>query len=97
MRCPARFAAIDYVTSRGATLAFICVIALAGGSLPCAAADTLVDVSALPRLGGAAADPHHSASDDVVFSVAGSVSNTVTAIRKLFVADGWKQYVTPSQ
>jgi hypothetical protein len=64
--------------------------------VPCQADEALVDVTTLPRLDGAVINPAHAASDDVVYSVPGSVANTVAATRKLLVANGWKPYVTPS-
>ena len=96
MRCIIRFAAIDRNISRAAGLAVIGMVAVLAASPPCQADDALVDVTTLPRLDGAAVNPAHAAPDDVVYSVPGSVANTVAATRKLLIANGWKPYVTPS-
>jgi hypothetical protein len=55
-----------------------------------------VDVSGLPRLEGAKADAARSSSDRVIYSVAGSVANTIAATKTLLAAGGWQQYVSPS-
>jgi hypothetical protein len=96
MRSTTMRAAIDFNAARGALVSIVSLVALAAASLPCSAADRLVDVTTLPRLEGAMVDPAHSASDDVSYSVPGSVANTVAATRKLLAADGWKPYVSPS-
>lgn len=54
-----------------------------------------VEVSRLPRLDGAKEDVARSSSDRLVYSVAGSLPNTVAAIKKKLAADGWKPYVAP--
>lgn len=54
-----------------------------------------VDVSRLPRLDGAKEDATRSSSDNVVYSVAGNLPNTIAAVTKTLGADGWKPYVTP--
>ena len=55
----------------------------------------LADVSRLPRLDGAKEDAARSSSDRSVYSVAGSLAETIAAIRKMLAADGWKEYVAP--
>ena len=55
----------------------------------------LVDVNRLPRLDGAKEDSSRSSSDSLVYSVAGSLVDTVAATKKTLAADGWKQYVAP--
>ncbi|MFZ0624420.1 MAG: hypothetical protein WAM76_20765 [Pseudolabrys sp.] len=55
----------------------------------------LVDVSRLPRLDGAKEDTSRSSSDSLVYSVAGSLANTIAATKQMLAADGWKQYVAP--
>lgn len=55
----------------------------------------LVEVSRLPRLDGAKEDAARSSSDRLTYSVAGSLANTVAAIKKILAADGWKPYVVP--
>ena len=59
-------------------------------------ADVLVDISRLPRLDGAKEEPN-SSSHQFIYSAPGSVPSTVAAIKKLFAAEGWKQYETPSE
>lgn len=54
-----------------------------------------VDVSRLPRLGGAKEDASRSSTDRLVYSVSGSVADTVAATRRLLAADGWKEYAAP--
>ncbi|HEX4411043.1 MAG TPA: hypothetical protein VH206_19910 [Xanthobacteraceae bacterium] len=56
---------------------------------------TLVDVTALPRLDGAAIDPSHTSSNRMTYSAAGSVADTVAATEKLLAAAGWQRYVKP--
>ncbi len=60
-------------------------------------AEPLVDVSRLPRLEGAKEDVGRSSSGQLSYTVAGSVPTTVTAVRKLLAADGWKQFESPSE
>jgi hypothetical protein len=55
----------------------------------------LVDVGRVPRLDGAREDTTRSSKDSEVYSVAGSLANTVAATRQLLAADGWKEYVAP--
>ncbi len=55
----------------------------------------LVDVSRLPRLDGAKEDTSRSSSDSLVYSIAGSLANTIAATKQMLAADGWKQYVAP--
>ncbi len=55
----------------------------------------LVDVSRLPRLDGAKEDTSRSSSDSLVYSVGGSLANTIAATKQMLAADGWKQYVAP--
>jgi hypothetical protein len=55
----------------------------------------LVDVSRLPRLDGAKEDTSRSSSDSLVYSIAGSLANTIAATKQMLDADGWKQYVAP--
>ncbi len=54
-----------------------------------------VDVAKLPRLEGAREQTERSSQDRLVYSVPGSVENTIAAAKKLLAADGWKQYVAP--
>jgi hypothetical protein len=56
-----------------------------------------VDVSLLPRLAGAKEDASRSSSDRLSYDVPGSVADTVAATRKLLAADGWKEFVSPSE
>jgi hypothetical protein len=55
----------------------------------------VVDVRRLPRLEGAKEDPARSSSDNVIYSVPGSLPTTTAALNKLLAADGWKEYVAP--
>ncbi len=55
----------------------------------------LVDVIRLPRLAGAKEDAARSSKDRLVYSVAGSLANTIAAVTKTLGADGWKPYVAP--
>ena len=55
----------------------------------------LVEVGRVPRLAGASEDATRSSKDSEVYSVAGSLANTVAATRQLLAADGWKEYVAP--
>ena len=55
----------------------------------------LADVHKLPRLEGAKDDPARSSSDSLVYSVARPLAETIAALRKMFAADGWKEYVAP--
>ena len=52
-------------------------------------------MSTLPRLEGAVINAERSTSGSVVYSVPGSVKDTVAATAKLLEADGWKEYVAP--
>jgi hypothetical protein len=55
----------------------------------------LVEVGRVPRLDGAKEDTTRSSKDSEVYSVTGSLANTVAATRQLLAADGWKEYVAP--
>ena len=55
----------------------------------------LVEVGKLPRLEGGKEQAERTSSDRLVYSVAGSLANTIAATRKLLAADGWKPYVAP--
>jgi hypothetical protein len=55
----------------------------------------LVDVGRVPRVDGAREDTTRTSKDSEVYSVAGSLANTVAATRQLLAADGWKEYVAP--
>ena len=55
----------------------------------------LAEVGKLPRLDGAKDDAGRSSSDRLVYSVTGSLANTIAATTKLLGADGWKPYVAP--
>ena len=55
----------------------------------------LVEVSRVPRLDGAREDPARTTKDSEVYSVTGSLANTVAATRQLLARDGWKEYVEP--
>jgi hypothetical protein len=55
----------------------------------------LADVSRLPRLDGAKEDTARSSADSLVYSVAGSLPNTIAATKQMLATDGWKQYVAP--
>jgi hypothetical protein len=55
----------------------------------------LVDVGRLPRLDGAKEDTTRSSKESEVYSVTGSLANTVAATRQLLARDGWKEYVAP--
>jgi len=55
----------------------------------------LVDVQHLPRLDGAKEIAERSSSDRLVYSVSGSLANTVAAVKMRLGADGWKPYVAP--
>jgi hypothetical protein len=57
-------------------------------------ADAL-EMSRLPRLEGAKDEPAPASSDRLVYTVPGSVVNTIAATKILFAANGWKQYVPP--
>jgi hypothetical protein len=87
---------VDCSASRGTLFGFICLAALAAMALPCQA-DNLLDVSSVTRLDGAKVDPDRSSSIEMVYSVSGSVANTIAATKKLLAADGWQQYVSPSE
>jgi hypothetical protein len=55
----------------------------------------LVEVTKLPRLVGAKEQADRSSADRVVYSVPGSLADTIAATMKLLGADGWKPYVAP--
>jgi len=55
----------------------------------------LVEVNNVPRLEGAREDATRTSKDSEVYSVFGSLANTVAAMRQLLAADGWKEYVAP--
>ncbi len=55
----------------------------------------MIDVSRVPRLDGAKEDPTRTKKDSEVYSVAGTLANTVAATRQLLARDGWKEYVAP--
>jgi hypothetical protein len=55
----------------------------------------LVEVSRVPRLDGAREDATRTTKDSAVYSVAGTLANTVAAVRQLLARDGWKEYVAP--
>ncbi len=54
-----------------------------------------VDVQSLPRLDGAQMQADRTSADRVVYSVAGSLADTISAVKKKLGADGWKPYVVP--
>jgi hypothetical protein len=60
------------------------------------AATPLVELTRLPRLEGAKEDSR-SSSSQFVYSVPGPVPSTVAATKKLLAADGWQEYVPPSE
>ena len=55
----------------------------------------LVDVQSLPRLDGAQLQADRTKADRVVYSVAGSLADTIVALKQKLGADGWKPYVMP--
>ncbi len=55
----------------------------------------LVDVQTLPRLDGAQVRADRTKADRVVYSVAGSLADTIAALKKKLGAGGWKPYVAP--
>lgn len=67
---------------------------LASASKQSKPADAL-ELSLLPRLEGAQLDPAPASSDRLVYTVPGSVAETIAATKILFAANGWKQYVPP--
>ncbi|MGH6683229.1 MAG: hypothetical protein ACRECA_04765, partial [Pseudolabrys sp.] len=54
-----------------------------------------VDVQTLPRLDGAQVRADRTSADHVVYSVAGSLAETIAALKTKLGADGWKPYVAP--
>ncbi len=56
---------------------------------------SLVDVGRLPRVEGAKEDATRTSKESEVYSVAGSLADTVAATRQLLARDGWKEYVAP--
>lgn len=54
-----------------------------------------VDVGQLPRLDGAKPDSSRSSADRMVYSVTGTLADTIAAVNAKLGADGWKPYVAP--
>ena len=59
--------------------------------------NAIVDVSRLPRLDGAKENVTRSSTNQLSYTVAGSVSSAVAATKKLLAADGWRQYESPAE
>lgn len=55
------------------------------------------DVGQLPRLASAKDDGSRSSAERLVYSVSGSLPNTVEAARALLAEAGWKPYRSPSE
>jgi hypothetical protein len=56
-----------------------------------------IDVTTLPRLDGAVADPAHSLPRDLRYTAPGSVEEVSAAAVKMLAANGWQQFVSPSE
>lgn len=76
-------------------LAFILVL-LAGAPMAARADDGMVDVRTLPRLEGAVEEVARTESYRLNYSVPTVVAVTTAATRKLLAANGWQEYVHPS-
>jgi hypothetical protein len=76
-------------------LAFILVL-LASAPVGARADDGMVDVRTLPRLEGAVEEVARTESYRLNYSVPTVVAVTTAATRKLLAANGWQEYVHPS-
>src|SRR5882672_1438963 len=76
-------------------LAFTLVL-LAGMPMAARADDGMVDVRTLPRLEGAVEEVARTESYRLNYSVPTVVAVTTAAARKLLAANGWMEYVHPS-
>lgn len=78
-------------------LSALAALALIAGVSIAKADDAFVDTRELPRLEGAVNDPARTTDMSSVYSVPGTMPNTLVATRQLLIANGWKPFSAPEE